>query len=1096
MKRITGWIFGCMCLFACHFAHAKHTQQNVKTPSNTYTLGLRTPALSPDGTTLALSYQGDIWRVSLKTYQAIRLTAHPAYDGWPRWSPDGTQILFTSKRSGNNDVYVMPSQGGIPRRLTFHSSNDLGTDWSPDGTWVVFASSRANARSLYRVSVRGGLPKRIVPGYWNWVFGGRVGPQGKRLLFSEGMEGWKFWWRKGYKGPNFTRLHVYDLQKKRNRVLNKGPHNALWPMWSATGKGYYYMSEKSGVGNLMYSALDGTQTYALTQFKHDPIRWPSMNKKGTHIVFERNFRLWIVDLSTRVVRPLPIRIQTDQIRSAVRWKSSRSISEFALSPDGKKIAFVSEGDVFVTDAMARTAIRPLTRTPWREKQVLWGRDSRHVLYTSERGKGYILVKRLATVGSPEKVVLRTKQMIHFPSVSPDGKKLVFLSGKNRWMLLQKGTQAPRLLMNAQSAGLLGHKAKWSPDSQWVMFIAYDRARGHLWAKRVTDTSAPIRLTRTAAHASDGAWTPDGKYVLYQSNQYGTDWFHTVRDTQLFALSLRHKKPVFKEDKLDALFKVKASKKSTQKTSKEKLKATSRPSSRPVSSSKSTSKNAKKKKNVKIDVEGLEFRMRRLTALRGNEAWPLPAPKGPNIVFFSNSLGATYLYKAQFKDGKLKGIRQLTRSLRFRGLWSNANLTWHPSGKALYLLHRGSIVRVGYRKGRIRRLPLRVSVRIERQARFVQMFREVWLTLREHFYDPKMHGQDWNALYTKFLPIIQRVRTQEDWRAWMNELLGWLNASHLGVYNPRSRALYSTGALGIDWSWRQGKLWIDTVLKHGPVYKVLRSLQGGQAHILSIQGRAVAAHLNPVRWLRNTRGKRVSLKLRIRKPGTSSTWKEKTIYVKPIHVRAERHLRYVQWVEERKAWVKKWSRGTIGYLHMRNMGQASLRRFIRDYETHLAHKRAAIIDVRFNMGGNIHDTVLQYLSRRHYANWKIRGLKTWSEPSHAVLPKPMAMMINQVTLSDGEMTASGFKALKLGTLVGTATYRWLIFTYQQRLLNGGAFRLPDWGCYTTQGKNLEKTGVTPDVVVHNTLSDRLNQRDPQLKKTVQLLQSQLKKKTNR
>lgn len=515
----------------------------------------------------------------------------------------------------------------------------------------------------------------------------------------------------------------------------------------------------------------------------------------------------------------------------------------------------------------------------------------------------------------------------------------------------------------------------------------------------------------------------------------------------------------------------------------------------------------------------------MSSLRGEQAWPIPAPKGGHVVFFSNTMGSYQLWIGKLRKGRLVGTRILAKGLRYRSAWSSKGLRWTSKGKSFYLLHKGQVVKIAVPSGKVRRISLQTTIEIDRQASYEQKFREVWRTLRDHFYDPKMSGQDWKALYNRYLPAIKQVQTKEEWRDLMNEMLGWLNASHLGVRTRRRKAAYRTGVLGVDLQIEGKRVKVTRLLERGPLSLAIRlwllkqqkrkkqskktkafatfikQPTSYRLYISKISRKKIRSGSNFYPLLRNKVGKRVRVKLSLEwdvstkdKQGKKIQKKQirKTFYVKPTHRWAEVTLRYHAWVAERKRLVTKWSRGRIGYLHMRGMGRSNLYKFISDFETDVAPKKASLIDLRFNWGGNVHDSVLRYLSRRRYSYWQPRGMKRWSQPFHTAAGKPMAMLINERSLSDAEMTANGFKALRLGKLIGVGTYRWLIFTGSRRLFDGDSYRLPFWSCTTLQGKDLEKIGVPSDLYVRNTFADRLHNRDPQLKKAVQHLLKQLKK----
>jgi tricorn protease len=482
----------------------------------------------------------------------------------------------------------------------------------------------------------------------------------------------------------------------------------------------------------------------------------------------------------------------------------------------------------------------------------------------------------------------------------------------------------------------------------------------------------------------------------------------------------------------------------------------------------------------------EERILQLTKMRGDKGHPRPAPKGDHLLFFSNAMGAYQLWIATFKDGRISGEKPLTTALRFSDIWSDHGLRWAADAKSAYLLDKGQIVKIEIPSGKLTRLSLKTSITERPQEAFLRDFRTVWRTMRDEFYDPTMSKQDWPALYQYYLPAIRAVETRQDFIDLMNEMLGHLNASHLGVRDlkPLPHA-YKTGGLGARITWDGKGFRLTDILPLSPLAKLPKPPKEG-TYLIAIDGRPLEENQNPFALLRNRIGKRLRLTLN-EKPEKQGAHQ---ISIHPIPYSQENQLRYRAWVAERRQRTHALSQGKIGYLHMQAMTQPNLLQFIRDLETELAHRKAAIIDLRFNWGGNVHDRVLSLLERRLYGRWQIRDGKPWRQPFFAIAHKPMVMLINEETLSDGEMTANGFRALRLGKIIGMPTYRWLIFTSGAILPNQMMFRIPFWACTTLDGKDLEKTGVEPHILIEETLQDRLRNHDPQLKRAIQELQRQI------
>jgi len=1025
-------------------------------------VGARYPALSPDGRYIAFSYLGDIFVVGREGGKATRITDHIAYDRSPIFSPDGKYIAFSSNRCGNYDVFIVRREGGIPRQLTFHSANDIATSFTPDGKYILFQSNRENRSSLYLVPVAGGTPKRVIPGFFTTLANGKVSPDGRYIIFTEGTEATAFWWRKGYRGSFSAEIWLYDLKTKKLRKLTEYEGNDSYPLFAPDGKTFYFTSDRSkrGVYNIWEKGIEKGALREITHFKKDGVLNPSISANGRYLAYEHNFRIYTTDLKTGKTREVPIEIASDLKENlVVKKKLGNDVSEFALSPDGKKIAFIVRGEVFVMDSKGKYK-RRITRTPSREKEVSFAPDSRTIVYTSARNGNDDIFIADALTGKETQLTNSPEQEFH-PKFSPDGKKIAYYIGKRKIAIIPKKGGKPEILVDADIGGIFGGDFSFSPDSRFIAYTVMRNDEGEIYIIDLA-TKKKVNITKTGYDEEDPKWTPDGKYIYLIANHYGHSFPTGAGKYDIYLIDLKKQKIEFTEDKYDELFK---------KEKKEEAK-----------------KKKKEVKKVEIEFADIEKRLRQLTDTNGDDSSPVISPKdNKTIVFRSNIFGRNELYMVKIKKEGIATPIQLTTNER---IGSPFSISFAPDGSAVYFLNRGMIKKLDLRSKRVMPIPVSVELTIDKKAEFKQMFNEVWVTLRDYYYDKNFHGVNWEKMREKYAPIIERVGTDTDFYDVISMMLGELNSSHLGIYPPYSPSAVRTGELGIEFEQKEGKEFfkIKKIIKDGPVAKAEAGVKPGD-YLIAIDDVVLSPRTNIAKLLNDKIGKKVKLLINS-KPTKENA---RVVYVKPISSREVQSLRYQMWEDARKKMVEEKTNGRVAYIHMRAMGRWDLTRFLKELESEAADKEALILDIRFNRGGNIHDQVLSALSRRAYAKWRMRDLSTTTQPTFNIGDKPIILLTNEYSLSDAEMTANGFKALHLGKIVGTRTYGWLIFTTGRRLLNGAYFRIPFWGCYTLEGKDLETIGgVEPDITVVNTLADRVAGRDPQLEKAIEIILKELKK----
>ncbi|MGA2586670.1 MAG: LpqB family beta-propeller domain-containing protein [Candidatus Aminicenantales bacterium] len=481
-------------------------------------IGARHPAISPDGKQIAFSYMGDIWLVPTEGGKAYRLTDNVAYEREPIWSPDGQWLAFTSNRFGNNDVFIMKSQGGTPIQLTFHSGDDVATDFTPDSRWVIFRSGRASSSSLYKVPLTGGNELPVLETYWNWAYQARISPDGRSVLFSEGMEN-GFWWRRGYRGANTAKLWIKELDGTVAKKIVDDSSNAFWPDWSLDGSRLYFVSDrKSGVYNIWTAARDGSDVKPVTQFKQGDVRWMSVAARAPMAAYEKDFGVWVTNVQTGDSRRVPIDAPAENKENRTFFVENAPVSEFQVSPDGKKIAAVVRGDIFVLSSDGGYA-RNVTNSPWRERNVDWDKDSRNLVFVSDvnAGPDLYIVSALGN-DKPRRLTVSAEDE-NSPQFSPDGKTIAYYRGPRELRLIQPDGQNDRLLVEDDFGGRFADDFAWSPDGKYLAVTVRRNGNLDIFAVEVA-SGRKILMTNTAYDESGPRWTSDGKTLLFASNRSG------------------------------------------------------------------------------------------------------------------------------------------------------------------------------------------------------------------------------------------------------------------------------------------------------------------------------------------------------------------------------------------------------------------------------------------------------------------------------------------------------------------------------------------------------------------------------------------------
>jgi tricorn protease len=1018
----------------------------------------RYPALSPDGNTIAFSYRGDIWLVPSTGGKATRLTVHKAEDIRPQFSPDGKWIMFSSRRFKNYDVFIMPVTGGEPKQLTFDTDYDVGSSWFPAGDSVLFTSYRDGRGDIFKISVDGGMPVKLTGYAEEREYDGRLTADGRYLLYDIGSGPYR-WWRRDLRTARNADLFILDRAAPEftSRRLTEYPNHDLWPVLNREKMEVYFVSARGDWAQVWMVPFAGGDPVQLTSFTGDGVQWLSSNPQGTMLVFEQNFHVWIMDPTDRQPHEVPIEVETDEHANTTETETfDANVQCYSVSPDGKKIAAVIHGEVFVlpTDD-PKSGIR-VTFTPQRENFVDWGADSRTLYYSSDRNGNYDIYAADASTGK-ERQLTNTPDDERKPLVSPDGRYLVFYRGLDKIICydLQNDNEVEWVNGNFFDLGVEPTmEYDWSPDSKWLVFTQ----GGPVYETNVFVVSldgTPENISKIAGWNFRPRFSADGKEVYFSS---------AVNDRQDTYKILLQPEPVeFYEASFDSLF---------------------IPSDETKSKAGDSDAASAAKAPVSIDTTLIETRRTLAYALPVSSEYPVLTPDGKKYLFIASVLGKPELWSVNAEGDP--DLTQLTHSGK-----GKTSLVLSSDSKYAWYLEGGKIMRCEIDMGKAEPVKFTATMEVDLLANNLQKFNETWRMLNDYFYDPTFRGTDWNAVREKYEPLIYQIRTEADFDDLMLEMMGELRGSHLDVYphEPGPDKNIRTGKTGLEIDYaaldRDGVFKVKSVLPESPAdYAGIRRGQ----YLLAVDDTPLSRSTNISTILSGSEGKRVIVTV-----ADSPTGKESELDLKPVPERRIRDLWYENWVRTRRLMVDSLSGGRLAYLHIRVMYDADLAKFRQELVSIAEGKDGLIVDVRNNGGGHIAVHLLGILERTPFVLRSFRDFPVTSENKmrSRAFERPMALLINNYSGSNSEIFAEGFRKLKLGPIIGDATAGGVIGTSAYTLIDGTRVRRPSWGAYTTEMEDTDLAPRQPDIFVEDLPDDFMNGRDPQLVRAVQELMKKLK-----
>jgi tricorn protease len=1013
------------------------------------------PTISANGD-IVFTYDSDLWGINIDGGLAIRLTALDGEETNPNISPDGNWIAFTSNQYGNNDVYIMPATGGEITQLTFHQANDQVESWSWDSKKIYFSSNRYNRITAFEISAEGGTPSRLFEHYHNTVHNLAEHPTSGDFYFNESWESFIFPQRKRYVGSFNPDIKSYNPKTDTYTEHTNWEGKDFSPTIDQNGKVYFVSDEANNEYNLY--TLENGQKKQLTRF-NTSIYNPSVSPDGSVVVFERDYELYKYDIASNRATKIDVTItKNNTLTKSQSFDVKDNISAYDVSPDKKKMAFISRGELFVSDAEGKFVRQITTNSMGRVLEVKWLADNKTLIF-NQTVDGYQNWFTIAADGNgTEKQHTSDKRNNRALALNHDRTAGVYLSGRDQLRHIDLDDFKSKTLVEDEFWGFQNTAPMFSPNGEYVLFSAKRNFELDIFVHHL-ESERTINLTNTGVDENGAFWSPDGKYIYYTGSRSVPSYPRGAGETDLFRIPLDYYDEPYKSDLFDELFAEKEEKNEDSKDDKEE----------------------EEKLTIEINTTNLMQRVERVGEGFGNQFSPFVTQKDDKtmVLYGSNhNEGDFTLSVTTFEPFE----QPKTQSFEGTGFVSGII---DVDGQ-LYGLSRGAINKLDPSSAKATKINVSHSFERNLQDEFYQMFDELWANIEENFYNETFHGIDWKKIRDRYKKYLPYVDSRADLLRMNNDMLGELNSSHMGfnTFGDEENQYYSTlsMATGIIWE-KDNPYQVFEIIETGPVHISGNKINTGD-ELIAVNGKPVDATMNREMYFSvPSMPEEATLTF---KQGSSNI----DIKIHPTSYFSDRNDLYDEWVSGNQKMVDEKTNKKVAYVHMKNMGGGELNNFLIEMTSEAYNRDALIFDLRYNTGGNVHDDVLRFLSQRQYANWAYRGGELAPQSNFAPADKPIILLINEQSLSDAEVTAEGFKQLGLGTVIGTETYRWIIFTSGKGLVDGSFYRLPSWGLYTLDGENIEQTGVAPDIEVHNTFKDRVNGNDPQLEKAIQEILNKL------
>lgn len=1052
-------------------------------------LWLRDVQISPDGTEIAFCYKGDIYKVPSNGGTATQLTTQASYECSPIWSPDSKQIAFASDRNGNFDLFVMSADGGAARRLTTHSASEIPSTFTTDGNYILFSASiqdPANSAlfptsamtELYKVPVTGGRTEQVLGTPAEMVC---FDKSGKTFLYQD-RKGFEDEWRKHHTSSITRDVWLYDSENGKHTNLTAHAGEDRNPVFAPDGQTVYFLSERDGSTFNVYSfPISSPQSLkTVTHFKTHPVRFLSMGSNGT-LCYTYDGEIY-----TQKQGDKPQKVKIDIIRDDQNTIADLNFSNGAtsatVSPDGKQVAFIVRGEVFVTSTDYNTT-KQITHTPAREAGLTFSPDNRTLAYASERNGNWELymakIARKEEANFPNATAIEEEVLLPsdktertYPQFSPDGKELAFIEDRNRLMVLNLETKKVRQVTDGStwfSTGG-GFDYSWSPDGKW--FTLEFIGNRHDPYSDIGMVSAQggkiINLTNSGYTSGSPRWVLDGNAILFITERYGmrahASW-GSLNDVMLVFMNQ------------DAYDKFRLSKedyelqKELEKEQKDTTETKKNDKKKGDNKEKSEEKKEEKVKDIVVELNNIEDRIVRLTPNSSDLGSAIITKDGETLYYLSAFEGGYDLWKMNLRKKDTKLLHKMDAG------W--ANMEMDKDGKNLFLLGSNTMQKMGTDSESLKPISYQAHVKMDLAAERDYMFNHVYKQEQKRFYNLNMHGIDWDAMtkaYRKFLPHIDN---NYDFAELLSEYLGELNVSHTGGrFRPQLKG-DATATLGLlyDWNHNGKGLLISEVVEKGPFDHARSKVKAGNI-IEKIDGQEITPE-SDYSVLLNGKARKKTL-VTLYNPQTKERWEEVVV---PVSNGVMSDLLYARWVKQRAADVDKWSNGRLGYVHIESMGDDSFRSVYSDILGKYNNREGIVIDTRFNGGGRLHEDIEILFSGKKYFTQVVRGREACDMPSRR-WNKPSIMVQCEANYSNAHGTPWVYSHQKIGKLVGMPVPGTMTSVSWETLQDPTlVFGIPVIGYRLPDGSYLENSQLEPDIKVANSPETVVKGEDTQLKAAV-------------
>ena len=1036
---------------------------------------LRYSTISPDGTQIVFTYKGDLYKVSSTGGDAQQLTFHIAHDYKAVWSKDGKTLAFASNRYGNFDIYTMPADGGEATRLTYHSTNESPFTFSPDGMSVVFGATRQDISvhrqfhtgsqpELYSVPVKGGRIDQIFTIPAEYV---QYSKDGSRMIYHD-KPGGENEWRKHHVSSVTRDIWMYDRATDKHTMILSRAGEDRQPIFSADEQSVYYLSEEGGTFNVHKMSLANlSDRQQLTNFTLHPVRFLSMG--GGKLCFGFDGELYTMTEGSKPQK-VNVNIRTQTANNADRFISvSGGVREMSVSPNGKEIAFIARGEVFVT-SVDHSYTKRITNTPEQERFVTWSHDGKGVIYCSERDSKWSIYQTkkvrkeepffYASTLLNEMPLISNDVDNYLPEISPDGESIAYVSDRRTLNVMNLKTKAVTTLMTPEELYHMrdGDKYfKWAPDSKWLL-VDWSLTLSNSDVLLIkADGSKRVNLNESGYYDGSPKWVNEGKQMIWFSNRHGLKSYATSGRTENDVYTMFFDKEAWDKFRLsEEDFKLQKALEEAEKEEKKKAEDKSDDKDKKKADEKKDDEKDKKPKDLMFDWDNMKDFTSKLTIHSSNLRDAILSKDGEKLYYIARFEDKYNLWETNLRTRATK----MAIKLGSRG----GSLEWDKDQKNLYLLADGSIKKVDLDKGSTKGIKLGSEIEFDKDAEREAMFDHVWNRTNNIFYHSNFHGIDWDTMRSTYKKYIPSIGNSFEFSEMLSEMLGELNVSHAGARHRGNGGLSNadaTASLGIflDYNHVGNGILIDEIIKGGPLDKAKYKLKKGMI-IEKIDGELITPNKDIAMFLNRKSGKFTLLETI-----DPVTKKREQIVVKPISIGAENGLLYKRWVERNRKEVETKSGGKLGYVHIPGMGDSQYRAMYESMMGKYFDTDAVIVDTRNNGGGDLVADLAMFFTGESFITYETEAKVVGGEPTSR-WTKPTLALFNESMYSDGHCFACGYTDLKLGKTIGMPVPGTCSFAGWESLPDGSFWGVVPVSAKDKQGNWMENNQTDPQIMVKN------------------------------